>query len=90
MWFKNLNEFIEYVGGDKVVSKLKNNILITYNFSFGDNKYVIEKCGKLHLRNKNHMGIYGSWEALEKKLIKIEPMLLKKIIRKKKIENMLL
>jgi hypothetical protein len=94
--FKNINDFsMEF--GFTIKSGMhfdrKSSTSLSYKrYTLKNDRYdiIIDKKFRCDVFiNKIHIGNFGSWDIMEKKLIECVPELFKHFIRKRKIESLL-
>jgi hypothetical protein len=101
IYFKNIHEFIEFVGGNKRIGydfdKWNRSSYQIYEFKYCNDNYRIEKRKKYTIRKNDIIEHYmnkqnyfeivecGCWERIEKHLLNITPV----IFRKRKIRMLL-
>ncbi len=97
MYFQNILEFIEFTKGKRTEYKdykTKLNV-ITYTFKIQGIDFRIEKKKQYSIFRYvdgfeiQYSSTFGTWEGIEKYLVKNEPTIFKYIIRQKKIEKLL-
>ncbi len=100
MYFRNITEFITFVGGTRTENSQKSRHFsnyekyIMYEFSHNGKKYAIEKRdNKLYFFNSSeyisHSYTTGTWEKLEKYILKNHYEIFKTHLRKSRIDSIL-